>query len=561
MHLLPARQLHNAVVNIKTWGFLPMRYLLDQKSYEEMLACNTHSRDCYVRDDEYLHHLYVDGVKYTVARALYACIKEATATGDADALLHLQFHKEDLERRIAEAQREGIDIRSARTLGDPPPSEDESRPRLQNSFIPPKPTTIEETGLNKTFLTEQFLRVLYNKGRATGAEMAEELALFYRIVEPLIVELRNLEHIDIVGQRGYGDINYEYVLTTRGAQAANDALMKTQYAGPCPVPLRTWIESVTAQTIKNVVVTRRNIREAFEDLIIEESILNWVGPAVNSGASVMLYGYPGNGKTSIAERITHLMGDAIFIPQTIEADGSIIKMYDAIVHEPPKTSLPEDLEYDHRWVRINRPVVVTGGELTLEALDLTYNETSKIYEAPFQMKANGGIFLIDDFGRQRVRVFDLLNRWIVPLEKRYDYLSTVTGKKLQIPFDQLIMFSTNLHPTDLGDDALLRRIKFKFEIIDPSEAQWREIWKIMCKVRKVPYDDRGLDYLVEKWYKPDDRPFRMCQPRDIIDQMISIAKYNMETVTLNPDLLDAACATYFTAKEKKSFGAKVRLDL
>ncbi len=538
-----------------------MRYLLDQKSYEEMLAKKDHSRDCYVRNQEYLHHLYVDGVKYTVARAVYACIKEATAAGDTDALLHLQFHKEDLERLIADAQRNGIDVRSVRNLGDPPPSEEESRPTLSNSFIPPMPTTIEETGLNRTLLTEQFLRVLYNKGRSTGAEMAEELRLFYRIIEPIIADLRNLEYIDIVGQRGYGDINYEYILTSRGIQAANDALLKTQYAGPCPVPLNTWIESVKIQTIKNVVVTRRNIREAFADLIIDDSILNWVGPAVNSGASVMLYGYPGNGKTSIAERITHLMGDAIFIPYTIEADGAIIKMYDAIVHEPCKTPLPDDLEYDRRWIQINRPVVITGGELTLEALDLIYNETSKIYEAPFQMKANGGIFLIDDFGRQKVRVFDLLNRWIVPLEKRYDFLTTVTGKKLQIPFDQLIMFSTNLHPSDLGDEALLRRIKFKFEIIDPTEAQWREIWKLMCRIRKVPYDDRGLDYLVAKWFVPENRPFRMCQPRDIIDQMISIAKYNMEAVSLNPDLLDAACATYFTSKEKKSFGAKVRLDL
>ena len=538
-----------------------MRYLLDQKSYEEMLAKKDHSRDCYARDQDYLHHLYVDGVKYTVARAVYACIKEATAAGDTEALLHLQFHKEELERLIADAQRNGIDVRSVRNLGDPPPSEEESRPTLSNSFIPPMPTTIEETGLNRTLLTEQFLRVLYNKGRSTGAEMAEELKLFYRIIEPIIADLRNLEYIDIVGQRGYGDINYEYILTSRGIQAANDALLKTQYAGPCPVPLRTWIESVKVQTIKNVVVTRRNIREAFADLIIDESILNWVGPAVNSAASVMLYGFPGNGKTSIAERITHLMGDAIFIPYTIEADGSIIKMYDAIVHEACKTPLPEDLEYDQRWIQINRPVVITGGELTLEALDLIYNETSKIYEAPFQMKANGGIFLIDDFGRQKVRVFDLLNRWIVPLEKRYDFLTTVTGKKLQIPFDQLIMFSTNLHPTDLGDEALLRRIKFKFEIIDPTEAQWREIWKLMCRIRKVPYDDRGLDYLVAKWFVPENRPFRMCQPRDIIDQMISIAKYNMEIVNLNPDLLDAACATYFTSKEKKSFGAKVRLDL
>ncbi|HEU4329188.1 MAG TPA: ATP-binding protein [Roseiflexaceae bacterium] len=538
-----------------------MRFLVDQRSYEEMQSKRSHSRDCYVRGTEYLHHLYIDGVKYVVARAVYDCIKRAQEVEDQDALLHLLFHKDEIERAVGEARNQGVDLRTARSIGDPAPTDDIAIPKLTNSFTPRQPQTVEETGLNRTFLYEHTLRIIYNKGRVTGSDLADEMKLSYGVVDVLLTELRKQEMIDIAGQRGYGDINYEYTLTPRGNQAAQDALLKTMYAGPCPVRLEEWIESVKAQTVKNVVVTRRNIREAFQGLVIDESILNWVGPAVNSASSVMLFGYPGNGKTTIAERITHLMGDDIFIPSTIYADGAVIKMYDAIVHEPPKRGLPEDLEYDQRWVRISRPVVIVGGELTLEGLGLVYNKESRIYEAPFQMKANCGIFLIDDFGRQQVRVFDLLNRWIVPLEKRYDFLTTVTGKKLQIPFDQLIMFSTNLDPNDLGDDALLRRIKFKFEIIDPTEEQWREIWRIMCRVLKVPYDDRGLEYLLEKWYKPDARPLRMCQPRDILLQMIAIAKYNMETVTLNADLLDAACATYFTSKEKKNFGAKVRLDL
>jgi predicted ATPase with chaperone activity len=330
------------------------------------------------------------------------------------------------------------------------------------------------------------------------------------------------------------------------------------------VPLEEWIKSVKAQTIKHIKVTRRNIRDAFQDLVIDESILNMVGPAVNSGTSMMMFGYPGNGKTTIAERIAQMLGDSIFIPLTIEADGSFIKMYDPIVHDIPKKPLPENTEYDKRWIYISRPVVIVGGELTLEGLDLSYNTKSQVYEAPFQMKANCGIFLIDDFGRQRVNPFFLLNRWIVPLEKKYDYLSMVTGQKIQIPFDQLTMFSTNLDPHQIGDDALLRRIKYKFEIIDPTEAQWREIWKIMCRIRKVPYNDRGIDYLVAKWFKPgttEARPFRMCQPRDLLDQMIAIAAYNMESPTINPDLLDSACLTYFPDKEQKQFGAKVKLDM
>jgi energy-coupling factor transporter ATP-binding protein EcfA2 len=538
-----------------------MRYLLDQRSYEEMLNRSSHPRDCYVRDRDYLHHLYIDGVKYTVARAVYACYKEAQSRDDGDAVLHLGMHVADLERLIGEARARNENVGALRTIGDPPPTAEEARPQLNNSFLPAEPQTIAETGLNRTFLSEHLLRLLYNKGRMTGRELADFMCLYYRIVDELLQDLRKVEQIDIIGQRGFGDSNFEYALTPRGMEAAQQAMRKVQYVGPTPVPIDAWIASVKAQTVKNVKVTRKNIRDAFDGLVMDESILNAVGPAVNSGSSVMLFGYPGNGKTTIAERITHLMGDDIFIPQMIYADGAVIKMYDAIVHEPPKHHWDEGTEYDRRWVRISRPVVIVGGELTLEQLNLIYNETSKLYEAPFQMKANCGIFLIDDFGRQQVRVFDLLNRWIVPLEKRYDFLNTVTGQKIQIPFDQLIMFSTNLDPKDLGDEALLRRIKFKFEIIDPTEEQWREIWKIMCKVRKVPYDERAIDYLVAKWYRPDERPFRMCQPRDILDQLLSIARYNMETPALTADLLDAACLTYFPSKEKKNFGAKVRLDL
>jgi hypothetical protein len=538
-----------------------MRALIDQGSYDQLQAKTSHPRDCYVRNQEYPHHMYVEGVKYLVARALYDCIKKAQETEDQDALLHLLVHRDELEKLVAEARTQGVDLRTSRSIGDPPPTDDVSRPKLSNRFVPEAPQTIEETGLNRTFLYEHILRIIYNKGRVSGADLVEEMKISYRILDVLLSDLRKQEMIDIGGQRGYSDINYEYILTPRGIQGASDALLKTMYSGPCPVPLDEWIKSVKAQTVKDVVVTRHNIREAFKGLVIDEMVLNWVGPAVNSASSVMLFGYPGNGKTTIAERITHLMGDDVFIPYTVYADGAVIKMYDAIVHEPPKQELDSEIDYDKRWVRISRPVVIVGGELTLDGLGLIYNKESRIYEAPFQMKANCGIFLIDDFGRQQVRVFDLLNRWIVPLEKRYDFITTVTGKKIQIPFDQLIMFSTNLDPNDLGDDALLRRIKFKFEVPDPTEEQWREIWKIMCRVYKVGYDDRALDYLVDKWYRPDSRPFRNCQARDILLQMMAIARYNMESVTLNADLLDSACATYFTSKEKKNFGAKVRLDL
>src|SRR5262249_25142465 len=325
------------------------------------------------------------------------------------------------------------------------------------------------------------------------------------------------------------------------------------------------------QSIKKLVVTRRSIRKAFEDLIITDEVFNEIGPAINSAASIFFFGYPGNGKTSIAERITRLTADEIYISYAVEANGQIIQVFDTILHTVTKEEeapleggvealLRRPQTHDHRYAKIKRPTIIVGGELTLNQLDLRYNATGKYYEAPLQMKANGGIFMIDDFGRQQMRPTDLLNRWIVPLEKRYDYLNTVIGTKIEVPFDQLLIFSTNLDPNQLADEAFLRRIKYKIEIRDPDETQFRQIWRLVCKGRKVEYDDRGIGYLVEKWYRPTARPFRMCHPRDILDQMINIAKYNMERVTFSPDLLDAGCATYFVSQEQRNFGARVRLD-
>ena len=268
------------------------------------------------------------------------------------------------------------------------------------------------------------------------------------------------------------------------------------------------------------------------------------------------------------------MGDSIFIPYAVIANGQVIKVYDPILHTPVQevdsipisdtggmdTLLKKGVSYDKRYIRIRRPTIVVGGELTLSMLDLKFNPVGKFYEAPLQMKANGGIFMIDDFGRQQVRAMDLLNRWIVPLEKKYDYLTTNTGTKMEVPFDQILIFSTNLDPTQLADEAFLRRIKFKIEIRDPTEEQYRQIWELVCKGKRVEFDQNGIDYLIEKWYRPESRPFRMCQPRDILDQMQSIAKYNMERVNFSPDLIDAACATYFIAKQERNFGAKVRVD-
>jgi predicted ATPase with chaperone activity len=298
-------------------------------------------------------------------------------------------------------------------------------------------------------------------------------------------------------------------------------------------------------------------------------VFNEIGPAINSASSIFFFGFPGNGKTSVAERITRLMGDTIYVPHAVEANNQIIKVYDPILHtlvKEDETSseasplLKRGSDFDRRYVKIKRPTIVVGGELIMAMLDLKYNSIGKFYEAPLQMKANGGIFMIDDFGRQQVRAMDLLNRWIVPLEKKYDYLTTVQGTKIEVPFDEVLIFSTNLDPNQLADEAFLRRIKFKIEIRDPSEEQFRQIFELVCRGRRIEYDSSGVDYLINKWYTPLKRPFRMCQPRDIIDQMMSIAKYNMERVNFSPDLIDAACLTYFVSDQQRTFGAKVKID-
>ncbi len=428
-------------------------------------------------------------------------------------------------------------------------------PTTATKFYPQRPESIEDTGLPRASVIDLIVRTLYQSTELMGATIAERIALPFPVVSPLLEGLRHDQEVEVKSQRGIGDAGYVYGITDKGARHARDSMERLTYTGPAPVPLSQYIESVMAQSVRNVVVTQENIRQAFADLIINDDILDMVGPAVNSGSSMFLFGYPGNGKTSIAERITKLMGDDIYVPHAVEVDGALITVFDAINHAPVEEVGPDGQpvrpSWDARWVKIERPVVMVGGELTMASLDLLYNDVGKYYEAPLQMKANGGMFLIDDFGRQMVRPTELLNRWIVPLEKRVDFLNLVTGKKLSIPFEQLIVFSTNLDPGDLVDDAFLRRIKFKINVVDPDEDQFRAIFKFMCNRRNVPFDENAFRYMIDTYYVPRDRPLRMCHPRDIIDQIIAIAKYKMVPATMTQSLMDRACDTYFVSISSK----------
>jgi predicted ATPase with chaperone activity len=313
--------------------------------------------------------------------------------------------------------------------------------------------------------------------------------------------------------------------------------------------LSAYIESVRQQTLADQHPDQEDLDRAFADLLIDKKMLLRLGPAINSGRGLFLFGAPGNGKTSIAERVTQAFGAHIWIPRAIGIDGEIMRLFDPGMHEEApldaNDGLIDESRVDARWVRIKRPTIVAGGELTMEALEVTLNTATNVSEAPMQMKSNCGTLVIDDFGRQRMSIDELLNRWIVPLEKRYDFLNLASGKKIQVPFDQLIVFSTNLEPKDLVDDAFLRRIPYKIEVTDPEEPAFRELFKIMAPIVGVDYNQEPLDYLIEHHYKAVNRPFRCCQPRDLLLQIRNFCHYIDKEPKMTNEYFDYAVENYF----------------
>jgi hypothetical protein len=406
------------------------------------------------------------------------------------------------------------------------------------------PESLEATGLSLAFVEDHLLRCLYGAPQSTGAQLAISCGLsFHAGISTVLDGLRQDHQIEIRGQRGIGDASYAYVLTSKGTSRALEALERTQYRGPLPVPVGDYIASVLAQPIDDSLVTRTRVRQAFADLLAPHSLSDSIGPSVTSGSALFLFGAPGNGKTAMAERISRVLSDPIYLPHAIEVDGAIVKLFDPHVHRPVgQASMPG---LDLRWMQVHRPFVTAGGELTLGSLDLLWSQNGRYYEAPLQLKANGGVLLIDDFGRQQVRPTELLNRWIVPLEKHVDYLTLVTGKRIEVPFQQMLVFATNLEPSDLGDEAFLRRIRFKLRLSDPTPEQFRELFRRECETRGLGFSDQGVQYILERWWA-NARPLRMCQPRDLVEQVVAIARYTgVEPDISSRELLDQACASYF----------------
>lgn len=426
---------------------------------------------------------------------------------------------------------------------------DRNHPKA-GAFAPKPPKDFKEAGLDPGIVESLILKYILGVGSASGGTIASDLCLPSSSVIELLASLKHHQIVVHVKSASMGD--FQYALTDTGRDRAARAMLESMYVGPAPVPINKYVESVSAQSIADMHPQEGQLREAFNDLLINQQMFETLGPAINSGRGMFLYGPPGNGKTSIAERITACFGDEVWIPHCLSCDGLIIKLFDPANHNEVATqtsSILKSDQFDRRWVKIKRPTIVVGGELTMGALEVRYNSTSKTCEAPIQMKSNCGTLVIDDFGRQRMKPIELLNRWIVPLEKRIDFLTLPNGKKIDIPFDQLIIFATNLEPKDLCDDAFLRRIPYKILVPNPSEEEYRKLFEIVGSKIGLTVDadfNAAVDYLVAEHYQKVDRPFRCCQPRDLLLQVRNRCLYMGEPLTLTPALLDYAVSVYFT---------------
>jgi hypothetical protein len=455
------------------------------------------------------------------------------------------------------------------------PDLDTRRPELQlgrsegRAPVPRAPATLEETGLSADRLSQLFIKSLHT-GEATGVATADRMRLTFGILAPLVEAARAERLVEVRGTTGSGAAGYRYALTDLGRDRARQYLDANQYVGPAPVPLESYVREMKAIGASRGYVERERLRGGFSHLVVADDVLDQVGPAVNAGRAVFLYGPPGNGKTVIAEGMGRALGGDLYVPHAIDVDGQIVTVFDPVNHDSLEGAPDNDVNdvndvddvdedqgsvirtapRDRRWVRIRRPVVVVGGELTLEMLDLSFNPISKFHEAPIQMKANGGIFLVDDFGRQRVRPQDLLNRWIVPLESRVDYLTLHTGRKFQVPFEALIVFATNLDPASLADEAFLRRIPYKIPIVDPTVEQFTQIFDLNCRRRHLRFHQVMVAYLLRRHYAPTERPMRACQPRDILDQVAALCRYRGQEPVITRELIDAACRAYFVDDDR-----------
>ncbi|HEY6873996.1 MAG TPA: ATPase [Geobacteraceae bacterium] len=444
---------------------------------------------------------------------------------------------EALERQRREGGRLGQNLVALGYIND----ED-----LNNYFKkhPGPPNKVEETGLSLSFIADLIMKHVLLLGEFKIADVVERVKLPISVVDAVLETLKRDRFVEVKGGTGFATVTYTFKITEQGKNRAAELMDVCRYAGPAPVTLEAYRTMVDLQTIKNIVVSQETVKNAFSHLILSESILTRLGPAISSGKAIFIYGPPGNGKTAIAETISNVLPDTVYIPYSIIVGGQIISMFDPVNHIPVGSGVDSD-SVDQRWVEIRRPVVITGGELSLRMLDLDFNSISKYYEASLQLKANNGIFIADDFGRQQIEPQSLLNRWIVPLDRNVDYMTLHTGMKFAIPFDMLVIFSTNLEPRALVDEAFLRRIRYKIKIDRPTEKEYEAIFRKVCADNMIPFERGAFDYLMTNYYKRLGVGLNACHPRDILDHIVDSAHYYLHSPLLTREGIDAAWQNYF----------------
>jgi len=425
-----------------------------------------------------------------------------------------------------------------------------SNPLERHDRAPGVPETIEGTGLPASTIEQLILKTLYFRGEVFGRDLATALGLKFSLIDGLI-EMLKLQHlVQVKRSLGMGSVTAVIVLTDTGRNRARDYLENNQYIGPAPVPISQYAEMVRRQRPVEGWLTKEALEAAYRHMVLTPRILSQVGPAASSGNSFLIYGKPGDGKTYLAEALAKLDDSVIYLPYALEFQGAVIQIYDPIYHhriDAQESSAVIALEpsYDGRFFKCKRPFIVSGGELTLDMLDLSLNPASKVYEAPLQLKANNGIYLIDDFGRQKATPAEVLNRWIVPMERRVDYLNLRSGGKMVVPFEAFLVFSTNLNPEQLGDEAFLRRIQYKMLLRGPALSEFLEIFDRFCKSKGLPYPEGMVERLIERHYQKTGKRFRRCHPRDILSHAINLLHFEKLPFALTDEVLDRAFESCF----------------
>ena len=409
---------------------------------------------------------------------------------------------------------------------------------------PPPPATLEETDVDPTVLTDLVMKHILFMGDFKLADVAERVKLPIHLVDTIMESLRRDKFVEVKGGGGYATVTYTFKISDAGKVRSTELFDLCRYVGPAPVSLEAYRTMVGLHSIKTIVVGEESVKKAFSHMVFSDSLLKRLGPAISSGKSLFVYGPPGNGKTAVAETIGAILPDNVYIPYAISVGGQIITMFDPVNHVMAESAVVQGA-LDQRWAFIKRPIIITGGELTLQMLELEFNEISKYYEAPLQMKANNGIFIVDDFGRQQINPQNLLNRWIVPLERRIDFMTLNTGMKFHVPFDMLVIFSTNLEPRDLVDEAFLRRIRYKIKIDHPTEEQYETIFRRVCEKSGVIFNNDTFRFLMNDCYRNNSIKLNACHPRDIIDHIVDSAHYYRRPPEMTRESISAAWQNYF----------------